>query len=207
MANGLIDLAGGNLFFTLFFHHDHFADSRYGSADDCQLCDYLYDGSPGPRSCWECPSWQPTCSSFISASSPISPRPWLLSAYAAAGSPKSNPFKTGVIASKLAIGAFIVPYIFRFPGSLSAGKPGRFAENPYRNSPSLPISKPVLPWPNPAGNSRNTPIPTPIFFTLLREREKHGWREKGSFGEKERRLLSRQARNTGTGTRGKRISC
>jgi len=38
--------------------------------------------------------------------------PVALAAYAGAGIAKSNPFWTGVTASKLAIGAFIVPYIF-----------------------------------------------------------------------------------------------
>jgi TRAP-type uncharacterized transport system fused permease subunit len=38
--------------------------------------------------------------------------PVALAAYAGAGIAKSNPFWTGVAASKLAIGAFIVPYIF-----------------------------------------------------------------------------------------------
>jgi TRAP transporter 4TM/12TM fusion protein len=38
--------------------------------------------------------------------------PVALAAYAGSGIAKSDPFKTGVTASKLAIGAFIVPYIF-----------------------------------------------------------------------------------------------
>jgi TRAP-type uncharacterized transport system fused permease subunit len=38
--------------------------------------------------------------------------PVALAAYAGAGIAKSNPFWTGITASKLAIGAFIVPYIF-----------------------------------------------------------------------------------------------
>ena len=39
--------------------------------------------------------------------------PVALAAYAGAGIARANPFWTGVTASKLAIGAFIVPYIFR----------------------------------------------------------------------------------------------
>jgi len=38
--------------------------------------------------------------------------PVALAAYAGSGIARSNPFWTGVTASKLAIGAFIVPYIF-----------------------------------------------------------------------------------------------
>jgi len=38
--------------------------------------------------------------------------PVALAAYAGAGIARSNPFQTGVVASKLAVGAFIVPYIF-----------------------------------------------------------------------------------------------
>ena len=40
--------------------------------------------------------------------------PVALAAYAGSGIAKSNPFWTGVTATKLAIGAFIVPYIFVF---------------------------------------------------------------------------------------------
>lgn len=38
--------------------------------------------------------------------------PVALAAYAGAGIARSNPFKTGVIATKSAIGAFLIPYIF-----------------------------------------------------------------------------------------------
>ncbi len=38
--------------------------------------------------------------------------PVALAAYAGAGIAKANPFWTGVTATKLAIGAFIMPYIF-----------------------------------------------------------------------------------------------
>src|SRR5690625_6314265 len=39
--------------------------------------------------------------------------PVCLAAYAGAGIARANPFKSGVTAVKLAIAAFIVPYIFR----------------------------------------------------------------------------------------------
>jgi TRAP-type uncharacterized transport system fused permease subunit len=48
--------------------------------------------------------------------------PVALAAYAGAGIAKSDPFKTGVVASKLAVGAFIVPYIFVYsPAMLLIG--------------------------------------------------------------------------------------
>jgi len=48
--------------------------------------------------------------------------PVALAAYAGAGIAKADPFKTGVEASKLAIGAFIVPYIFVYnPAMLLIG--------------------------------------------------------------------------------------
>ncbi len=48
--------------------------------------------------------------------------PVALAAYAGAGIAKSDPFMTGVIASKLAIGAFIIPYIFVYnPAMLLIG--------------------------------------------------------------------------------------
>lgn len=40
--------------------------------------------------------------------------PVALAAYAGSAIAKSNPFQTGVIASKIAIGAFIIPYMFTF---------------------------------------------------------------------------------------------
>ncbi len=48
--------------------------------------------------------------------------PVALAAYAGAGIAKANPFWTGVTATKLAIGAFIVPYIFVYnPAMLLIG--------------------------------------------------------------------------------------
>ncbi len=44
--------------------------------------------------------------------------PVALAAYAGSAIAKSNPFKTGVTATKLAIAAFIIPYIFAFNPSL-----------------------------------------------------------------------------------------
>jgi TRAP-type uncharacterized transport system fused permease subunit len=44
--------------------------------------------------------------------------PVALAAYAGAGIAKGDPFKTGVTATKLAIAAFIVPYIFVFSPQL-----------------------------------------------------------------------------------------
>jgi len=48
--------------------------------------------------------------------------PVALAAYAGAGIAKADPMKTGFIATKLAIGAFIVPYIFVYnPAMLLIG--------------------------------------------------------------------------------------
>ena len=44
--------------------------------------------------------------------------PVALAAYAGAGIAKSNPFWTGVTATKLAIGAFLTPYIFVYNPSM-----------------------------------------------------------------------------------------
>ena len=44
--------------------------------------------------------------------------PVALAAYAGAGIAKSNPFWTGVTATKLAIGAFLTPYIFVYNTSM-----------------------------------------------------------------------------------------
>ena len=51
--------------------------------------------------------------------------PVALAAYAGSAIAKSNPMKTGVNATKLAIAAFIVPYMFAFsPALLFDGAPG-----------------------------------------------------------------------------------
>nr|MCU0586044.1 TRAP transporter large permease subunit [Desulfobacterales bacterium] len=44
--------------------------------------------------------------------------PVALAAYAGSGIAKSNPFKTGVTSTKLAIGAFLTPYIFVYNTSM-----------------------------------------------------------------------------------------
>ncbi len=61
-----------------------------------------------------CPCWRPTSSCSTSASWPTSRRLWRLAAYAGSAIAKADPMKTGLNATRLAIAAFIVPYIFVF---------------------------------------------------------------------------------------------
>ena len=111
MANGLIDLAGGNLLLTMFF----------------TMITSLILGMGVPTTANYVITATMCAPALVLLGIPllaahlfvfyfgiiadITP-PVALAAYAGAGIARANPFWTGVTASKLAIGAFIVPYIF-----------------------------------------------------------------------------------------------
>ncbi len=111
MANGLIDLAGGNLLLTMFF----------------TMITSLILGMGVPTTANYVITATMCAPALVLLGIPllaahlfvfyfgiiadITP-PVALAAYAGSGIARSNPFWTGVTASKLAIGAFIVPYIF-----------------------------------------------------------------------------------------------
>ena len=111
MANGLIDLAGGNLLLTMFF----------------TMITSLILGMGVPTTANYVITATMCAPALVLLGIPllaahlfvfyfgiiadITP-PVALAAYAGAGIARANPFWTGVTASKLAIGAFIVPYVF-----------------------------------------------------------------------------------------------
>ena len=120
-ANGLIDLAGGNLFFTLFF--TMIASLILGMGAPT-TANYVITSTMAAPALVQLGVPMLAAHMFVfyfGIIADITP-PVALAAYAGAGIAKSDPFKTGVIASKLAVGAFIVPYIFVYsPAMLLIG--------------------------------------------------------------------------------------
>ena len=120
-ANGLIDLAGGNMFFTLFF--TMIASLILGMGAPT-TANYVITSTMAAPALVQLGIPMLAAHMFVfyfGIIADITP-PVALAAYAGAGIAKSDPFKTGVIASKLAVGAFIVPYIFVYsPAMLLIG--------------------------------------------------------------------------------------
>ncbi|MFB3819887.1 MAG: TRAP transporter permease, partial [Candidatus Methylomirabilales bacterium] len=111
MANGLIELAGGNLFFTLFFTMIASLILGMGAPTTANYVITATIAAPALVLLGV-----PTLAAhlfvfYFGIIADITP-PVALAAYAGAGIAKADPFWTGVNASKLAVGAFIVPYIF-----------------------------------------------------------------------------------------------
>ena len=120
-ANGLIELAGGNMFFTLFF--TMIASLILGMGAPT-TANYVITSTMAAPALVQLGVPLLAAHMFVfyfGIIADITP-PVALAAYAASGIAKSDPFKTGVIASKLAVGAFIVPYIFVYaPAMLLIG--------------------------------------------------------------------------------------
>ena len=111
MANGLVEIAGGNLFFTLFFTMITSLILGMGVPTTANYVITSTIAAPAIIMLGV-----PILAShlfvfYFGIVADITP-PVALAAYAGAGIAKSNPFWTGVTATKLAIGAFIIPYIF-----------------------------------------------------------------------------------------------
>ena len=121
MAHGLIALAGGNLLLTLFF--TMIASLILGMGAPT-TANYVITSTIAAPSLVMLGVPLLAAHMFVfyfGIIADITP-PVALAAYAGAGIAKSDPFKTGVVASKLAVGAFIVPYIFVYsPAMLLIG--------------------------------------------------------------------------------------
>jgi TRAP transporter 4TM/12TM fusion protein len=121
MANGLVDLAGGNLLLTLFFTMISSLILGMGAPTTANYVITSTIAAPALVKLGV-----PLLAShmfvfYFGIIADITP-PVALAAYAGAGIAKADPFKTGVVASKLAVGAFIVPYIFVYnPAMLLIG--------------------------------------------------------------------------------------
>jgi TRAP transporter 4TM/12TM fusion protein len=111
MANGLIDLAGGRLLPTMFFT---MITSLILGMGVPTTANYVITATMAAPALVLLGVPKLAAHLFVfyfGIVADITP-PVALAAYAGSGIAKSNPFRTGVTASKLAIGAFIVPYIF-----------------------------------------------------------------------------------------------
>jgi TRAP transporter 4TM/12TM fusion protein len=121
MANGLVDLAGGHLFLTLVF--TMIASLILGMGAPTTANYVITSTIAAPTLVL---MGVPLLAAhmfvfYFGIIADITP-PVALAAYAGAGIAKADPFMTGVISSKLAVGAFIVPYIFVYnPAMLLIG--------------------------------------------------------------------------------------
>ncbi|HWQ62030.1 MAG TPA: TRAP transporter fused permease subunit, partial [Negativicutes bacterium] len=113
MANGLVDLAGGSLLLTLFFTMIASLILGMGAPTTANYVITSTIAAPALILLGVPILAAHMFVFYFGIIADITP-PVALAAYAGAGIAKADPFKTGVIASKLAIGAFIVPYIFVF---------------------------------------------------------------------------------------------
>ena len=121
MANGLIELAGGNLLLSLFFTMITSLILGMGAPT---TANYVITSTMAAPALILLKVPLLAAHMFVfyfGIIADITP-PVALAAYAGAGIAKSDPMKTGFIATKLAIGAFIVPYIFVYnPAMLLIG--------------------------------------------------------------------------------------
>jgi TRAP transporter 4TM/12TM fusion protein len=111
MANGLIQLAGGNLLLTLFFTMIASLILGMGAPTTANYVITSTIAAPAVVMLGVPKLAAHLFVFYFGIIADITP-PVALAAYAGAGIAKADPFKTGVTATKLAIGAFIVPYIF-----------------------------------------------------------------------------------------------
>jgi TRAP transporter 4TM/12TM fusion protein len=121
MANGLVELAGGNLFFTLFFTMITSLILGMGAPTTANYIITSTIAAPALVLLKVAPLAAHMFVFYFGIIADLTP-PVALAAYAGAGIAKANPMKTGITATKLAIGAFIVPYIFVYnPAMLLIG--------------------------------------------------------------------------------------
>jgi len=111
LANGLIDLAGGNLFLTLFF--TMIASLILGMGTPT-TANYIITSTIAAPALVKLGIPEVAAHMFtfyFGIVADITP-PVALAAFAAAGIAKSKPMRTGVESTRLAIAAFMAPYIF-----------------------------------------------------------------------------------------------
>ena len=121
MANGLVDLAGGNLPLTLVFTMITSLILGMGVPTTANYIITSTIAAPALILLKVAPLAAHMFVFYFGIIADLTP-PVALAAYAGAGIAKADPMKTGWIATKLAIGAFLVPYIFVFnPAMLLIG--------------------------------------------------------------------------------------
>ena len=111
LANGLVDLAGGNLLLTLIFTMFTSLILGMGAPTTANYIITSTIAAPAIIQLGVHPLAAHMFVFYFGIIADITP-PVALAAYAGASIAKSDPLKTGIIATKLAIGAFIVPFIF-----------------------------------------------------------------------------------------------
>jgi len=121
MANGLVDLAGGNLLLTLLFTMITSLILGMGAPTTANYIITSTIAAPALVLLKVAPLAAHMFVFYFGIIADLTP-PVALAAYAGAGIAKADPMKTGFVATKLAIGAFIVPYIFVYnPAMLLIG--------------------------------------------------------------------------------------
>ena len=121
MAYGLIELAGGYLLPTLFFSMITSLILGMGVPTTANYIITSTIAAPGLVLLQVHPLAAHMFVFYFGIIADITP-PVALAAYAGSGIAKSDPMKTGFVATKLAIGAFLVPYIFVYnPAMLLIG--------------------------------------------------------------------------------------
>src|SRR5512139_1563971 len=117
MANGLVELAGGNLLFTLFFTMITSLILGMGVPTTANYIITSTIAAPALIQLGVHPLAAHLFVFYFGIIADITP-PVALAAFAGAGIAKADPMKTGITATKLAIGAFITPYIFVYNPSM-----------------------------------------------------------------------------------------
>jgi TRAP transporter 4TM/12TM fusion protein len=117
MANGLVELAGGSLPLTLIFTMITSLILGMGVPTTANYIITSTIAAPAIIQLGVHPLAAHMFVFYFGIVADITP-PVALAAYAGSGIAKSDPMKTGITATKLAIGAFITPYIFVFNPSM-----------------------------------------------------------------------------------------
>ncbi len=111
LGHGLVDLAGGNLLLSLFFTMITSLILGMGAPTTANYIITSTIAAPALIMLKIPPLAAHMFVFYFGIIADITP-PVALAAYAGAGIAKADPMKTGFVATKLAIGAFLVPYIF-----------------------------------------------------------------------------------------------
>jgi TRAP transporter 4TM/12TM fusion protein len=111
VANGLVDLAGGSLLLTLFFTMITSLILGMGAPTTANYIITSTIAAPALIMLNVHPLAAHMFVFYFGIIADITP-PVALAAYAGASIARCDPMKTGFIATKLAIGAFLIPYIF-----------------------------------------------------------------------------------------------
>jgi TRAP transporter 4TM/12TM fusion protein len=117
LGNGLVELAGGNLLLTLIFTMITSLILGMGVPTTANYIITSTIAAPALIQLGVHPLAAHMFVFYFGIVADITP-PVALAAYAGSGIAKSNPFWTGVTSTKLAIGAFLTPYIFVYNTSM-----------------------------------------------------------------------------------------